>query len=96
MNDDLTKDAKIEPQKRWQKIIYLVGMIAVSVFASYSLFEAYWTDDVLNCGKLGGCNWHSYQDSPGMFFFGVSLNVFLFLLSSYVLIDTVRRKMAGK
>jgi hypothetical protein len=71
-------------------------MIGVFVFTSYSLFEAYWTEDVLNCGKTGGCNWHSYQDSPGMFFFGVSLNGLLFLFSGYVLIDSVRRKIAGK
>jgi hypothetical protein len=54
LNDRLTEDSKIEPKKRWQKIVSLVGMIGVFVFTSYSLFEAYWTEDVLNCGKTGG------------------------------------------
>ena len=96
MNDELTKDTKDETKKGWRQIANLVGLAGVFVFTSYSLFEAFWNEDVLNCGKLRGCWWTPYQNSPGLFFFGVSINGFLFLLSGYVLIDSVRRKMAGK
>jgi hypothetical protein len=96
MNDELTKDAKADAKKRRQEIGFFVVMIGVFVFSSYSLFEAVWMKDVLNCGKRVGCYWNSYQDSPIMFFVGTLINVCLFLLSSYVIIEFVRRKMAEK
>jgi hypothetical protein len=94
LNDQLTKGARNEAKPRRQKIVFFINMIAAFVFSSYSLFEAYWAEDVLVCSV--GCNWLSYQESPGMFRFAVSFYSFLFLLSGYALIASVRRKMTGK
>jgi hypothetical protein len=41
MSDQLTKDAKAEAKKRRQEIGFLIVMIGVFGFTSYSLFEAF-------------------------------------------------------
>lgn len=91
MNGQPTKDVKPKAGKIGQAIALLciIGCFLVTI---YSLFEAYWTGEVLECGKGHGCQWVSYQNSPGTFVFVLILDTLLFLSFGYL----IGRKMAGK
>ena len=81
MNGQPTKDAKAKARKIVQAIV-LLCLVGLFFLTSYSLFEAYWTGEVLGCGKNRWCSWVSYRNSPGMFFFVVILDAFFFYFSA--------------
>jgi hypothetical protein len=63
---------------------------------AYLLFEAYWTEETFDWGRGSSFKWISYQTSPDAFVWRVAGDAFLFLIASFVIVASVRRKGAGK
>jgi hypothetical protein len=82
--DRLKRDAKPKTRKIVQAIV-LLCLVGCFLLTTYSLFEAYWSAEVLECSKFHWCSWVSYQDSPGMFVFVVIFDAFLFLLFGFAI-----------
>jgi hypothetical protein len=94
VNGQPTKN-KPKVGKIGQVIIVLLCIVGPFLLTIYSLFEAYWTGEVLGCGKGDGCHWVSYQNSPFVFVVVVILDAFLFLLFGFAIVLSYRQ-IVGK
>jgi hypothetical protein len=95
VDDQLTKDAKPKVGKKAQIIMALLFLGGPFLLTIYSLFEAYWTGEVLGCGRGHGCTWTSYQNSPTGFVVIAVLDAFLFLCFGFAIVVSYRQ-IVGK
>jgi hypothetical protein len=97
VNGQPTKDVNPKTAKSAKKVqaVVLLCLVGLFLLTSYSLFEAYWTGEVLGCGRGSGCRWTSYQNSPVVFVVVVILDALLFLLFGFA-VGACYRQMVEK